>query len=833
MAPAQRDRVQQTSSACLRTSDREVTMAIPLLVAGGIAAAGALAKGAAAAAGAGKNRRQPGAFYDPDGKRGTGYDANASNWGGQPGGRQQYEQNLHNSQMGVEGRQGPQVNYQQADWDRMQSGLARNGQNLAAHAMLNRGLGNTPTIAGQQAAIDTQKAVAGANAQTASARTAGGIALAQQNAANTQANAISSISGQAQVNAAQEQVANLNAASGAYGSMRSGDFQAQQNAAQQAQTQAQLDANARAQNDQRAMQYEQLKFGANAAELNSKMQNQGILAGSYNNKESLGQQTAQANANREGQQVDSIINGVTNTAGMAAGGAKAEGGPVAAKKPYVVGEQGPEIIVPKQPGVVIPNKQTKMVLNKGGTKYDTKLEADDEQNFQQWFSKVAHKGETGADYDYRGAYKAGISADPKTAHWPDTFKKPNHETFSNESQYATGEDAQKAGYWDGEKYIKAGDARFREDVEAIKHGSWTKPGSDVQTQAMLDDRERQLGPGAADDVMSQQQFQQGIEQSIVADRAKNTQASRDAAMTNPNQTIQDDAARQQWERINGPIEGAENDARTSDNLKEMQKTNARLGTGGSKKPWYMTDVSGISMTGNSQPKSMDGRSVWEGGNTFQSDDRTKLAAAWDAGRKSAGDDLQRYQGMSPEQLQEVAKKDRLAESLRTARRDTWDAALMTAQDTVDAEEAPPEPEFVAPPIATTLPPKAEKRPATMGRNFATPARQRPMGSDERTKSVDHGLLAGANRAMKGEPYTYKNDHVPMHEKPGQPHYGFMAQNLEKNPISATAVEEGPGGFKEVDRDRMLQVVASGLADLQRQQDELRTGLRKGGRKKAA
>jgi len=37
---------------------------------------------------------------------------------------------------------------------------------------------------------------------------------------------------------------------------------------------------------------------------------------------------------------------------------RAEGGPVAPGQPYVVGEQGPEVMVPSQPGTIIPNQQT-------------------------------------------------------------------------------------------------------------------------------------------------------------------------------------------------------------------------------------------------------------------------------------------------------------------------------------------------------------------------------------------------------------------------------------------------------------------------------------------
>lgn len=84
-------------------------------------------------------------------------------------------------------------------------------------------------------------------------------------------------------------------------------------------------------------------------------------------------------------------------------------------------------------------------------KYDTKLDDDEEPKFQDWKKTNAPK-DSGEDYDLRGAYKAGVTADEKTGHWPDTFKKPNHPTFSDQSQYA--KDApEKAGRWDGETFV--------------------------------------------------------------------------------------------------------------------------------------------------------------------------------------------------------------------------------------------------------------------------------------------------------------------------------------------------------------------------------------------
>ena len=84
-------------------------------------------------------------------------------------------------------------------------------------------------------------------------------------------------------------------------------------------------------------------------------------------------------------------------------------------------------------------------------KYDTELSDYDEQSFQRWKSRMM-PNDSGADYDQRGAYKAGL-APGKDGHWPDTFKKPNHPTFSDQSQYAVGDQRDRAGHWDGDNFI--------------------------------------------------------------------------------------------------------------------------------------------------------------------------------------------------------------------------------------------------------------------------------------------------------------------------------------------------------------------------------------------
>lgn len=86
--------------------------------------------------------------------------------------------------------------------------------------------------------------------------------------------------------------------------------------------------------------------------------------------------------------------------------------------------------------------------------YDTVLSPAEEVAFKKWKDKYA-PNDSGADYDLRGAFKTGMKPDPDTGHWPDTYKKPNHPTFSDQSIYA--KDApDKAGSWEGEKYVPAG-----------------------------------------------------------------------------------------------------------------------------------------------------------------------------------------------------------------------------------------------------------------------------------------------------------------------------------------------------------------------------------------
>jgi hypothetical protein len=78
-------------------------------------------------------------------------------------------------------------------------------------------------------------------------------------------------------------------------------------------------------------------------------------------------------------------------------------------------------------------------------RYNTPLSPAEEKNYQSWAKKAGRDRDV-YDYDMRGAWKQGITAD-RSGHFPDTYKKPNHPTFSNESIYH-GRDGHFGGYWD-------------------------------------------------------------------------------------------------------------------------------------------------------------------------------------------------------------------------------------------------------------------------------------------------------------------------------------------------------------------------------------------------
>lgn len=83
----------------------------------------------------------------------------------------------------------------------------------------------------------------------------------------------------------------------------------------------------------------------------------------------------------------------------------------------------------------------------------TKLSKKDEAAYQLWRGKLPKPLQYEGDYDLRGLYQEDPKATPSSnLHFPDTYKLPNHPTFSNQSKYflpygAAEPNIGQAGYW--------------------------------------------------------------------------------------------------------------------------------------------------------------------------------------------------------------------------------------------------------------------------------------------------------------------------------------------------------------------------------------------------
>lgn len=75
--------------------------------------------------------------------------------------------------------------------------------------------------------------------------------------------------------------------------------------------------------------------------------------------------------------------------------------------------------------------------------FNTQLSPEDEARFQQWLKQSGRTRDL-YDYDLRGAWKSDAKA-AANGHLPDTWKKPNHPTFSQESIYSNA--SSPGGQW--------------------------------------------------------------------------------------------------------------------------------------------------------------------------------------------------------------------------------------------------------------------------------------------------------------------------------------------------------------------------------------------------
>lgn len=216
-----------------------------------------------------------------------------------------------------------------------------------------------------------------------------------------------------------------------------------------------------------------------------------------------------------------------------------------------------------------------------------------------------------------------------------------------------------------------------------------------------------------------------------------------------------------------------------------------------------------------------------------SDDKAKLAKAWDEGRAAGIADVQKVGGYRPEQLK--GRDDDAAKAARELKAGAWDEGNTTARmdanrkkiegqwdpqqsAEMDARIAAAREQTASPPVAPAV--------AQSGYVSQLLARARAMvPSDERTKESKGyvpGSMASAMRSMRPSVYEYKPEYAGRAgQDVGEKNVGPMANNMEQDPVASVAVERQPDGMLALDKDKSLKLVMGGLSDLQMQVDQLK------------
>lgn len=248
-------------------------------------------------------------------------------------------------------------------------------------------------------------------------------------------------------------------------------------------------------------------------------------------------------------------------------------------------------------------------------------------------------------------------------------------------------------------------------------------------------------------------------------------------------------------------------------------------------------------------------------NVMRSDSRAKKAA-WDEGHAAALENIRDLHQASPEELKKYAAPEAkvVQEMKRAAYEEGANAAdIARAQQAMRAAVAArPEIQPATAPGSRALgsfdrasdkviggiqgsvdegfdratdvvmpPPRALEAPAQGGvaAQVAAAARARAgsMRSDERSKTVsDHSPMAGANRAMEASLYRYKPGLGPSTQHEGEINVGPMAQNMAADPVARVAIVTEPDtGLLAIDKDKGLKLVMGGLASLQGEVDDMK------------
>ena len=98
--------------------------------------------------------------------------------------------------------------------------------------------------------------------------------------------------------------------------------------------------------------------------------------------------------------------------------------------------------------------------------FNTVLTPEQETQFLQW-AKTNNRLKDNYDYDMRGAWNSG-AAQAENGHFPDTYKKPNHPTFSDQSIYNNSPTPEGGRYVGGTWDQVNGQDRFTPTAEMLR-----------------------------------------------------------------------------------------------------------------------------------------------------------------------------------------------------------------------------------------------------------------------------------------------------------------------------------------------------------------------------
>lgn len=404
--------------------------------------------------------------------------------------------------------------------------------------------------------------------------------------------------------------------------------------------------------------------------------------------------------------------------------------------------------------------------------------------------------DSGSDYDLRGAFAAGETRGTN-GHMTDRFKKPNHETFSDESQYDKGDG--KAGHWVGEKFTPGKYQGVEDkDVEAIRYGV-KRPAppnvyGDIRDVDPAVARERALAQ-AREDVANDNRGVGGAPRGYALSRAGK---AGDMFYGGPRKTEHEDPdmapGTHDFRKHGAPVD---RDVMTSDaNAKRaafldgVNHTQAMHDSGTvPPPPKYMTDA----VTKEKTAAEHNVQRVKE--------KAPKVARAVGRGLMKASE------WSVPGQVEAAAAPENLdvagfAENAAAAKE-------RAARALGGGMQARP----------TYAPTPGVKRLDTT----SAPGMEKSIPSDKHTKYGVHAEspMADANRSMAPSVYAYKPGFAEdegQHE--GEKNVGPMAQNMERDPIAGTAIVKRPDGLLAIDKDKGLKLVMGGLADLQGQLDSM-------------